>query len=1305
MTIVTIILGVQLVAAVAWTADTAHSGPGVTIIQLSQDADTNWAVMDLKDRLSKFITDDPFFPDRVMVEKTSDPHVAETINDKIIIYVSHGGPLGIVTGRRLTSWSRMARIVEDSHAALHLFAACSSKNIIRHGADDSEKRLYTVPGARPAEVTNVEIASTVMLAFGLDPDYVSEYRTAELTHAKELIQSGQSVHIMDFEQIILNEIENIDGNYSDTYTSDFKVYREAVELTYTSTGDLSKLPADLKDEILYYYRSFFGSDGVDSVRTLIELEIVYVKNYYINSTYFTEEGGESQSMYLDDAQTYQDSMYSEVYSSALLLSGGYWVNSTSVFTGGTYSGWVVYSSESHWMGQVLVNVTASGPSLDANNKTVVDSISLNQNCAGGTYVQLQKIDGEWQEPVVGRNPGRTGGSWTDAATKADYEYEEDWPPVSDYTESAGALNATDGYLFVNSVSTGTCWHGPSFARTLPSYFRTSDLGAFSANLTLLHGNDGYRMVTSCVGLYDVNNKPVAILKLADEWGATAGSADQKARFSATYYLANGTGVGLTSSVISGDTSGIVQVRFDPHKGVFGDVPGKNETMLFKWTDIDSERIIKYVTVQGYRYGSNQMHNTRIYSIHVNYAASEYTVFHDSCNDMDEFHKDLDFGYGLVADGNFTVPAGESYMTPTDIANTPTGWHGPCYVHVLDRPFRLSQLSEFSVNGELVQSANNQMGQIRAALFDEDKNIVMLILWKDSWAGTMKAKFTVYYYLQNGSLSAQGTDYIYSSFRKTGKLWWSSYPGEEGSIYSSIEGEDGVTLLGQCDNASRVIKYVVLLGYRSGGYPLGDVRVHDIYVEADMKWNQRAVVLNDDCSDVDNFESDPDFGWGEITAGNLTVPSGESYITPSDIPDSPTGWHGPNFVHEFETTFILNNLWNFYVQAELVQQSFRSGMMEVALFDVDKKLVMKVMWGDSWASYNKGYFHTVYYPEGGSSSGDGMDYVYTSFFRIGSMKVEDGHVKYEIKEGGDTLASGDLGEVANPARKIKYLVIRPSRASGYDLIDLRLHGISVFAGQDTSLEEPEKKDGTHYSNINSISESHQQDTDEMMYEASESVNTYWSGPWPVLHISVDKVLSSNITIMVIVGVDLLGSADIEDVSFEMDGFEDLSETETNEFIALAGEEISTNTFWNDAVQYQLVALWGALFILELLAAMPVVLSTMIVTTACLITMLLFVILMWSIVFAVRQMQMSNREAGWTFLFAALSVLGFGAVSAFFLHISDLGFRKALGYFSGGWTRSNSLKGYQGRANVIIFVTMMILLFICFLTFYGMTQQWW
>ncbi|MDF1539460.1 MAG: hypothetical protein P1Q69_11220, partial [Candidatus Thorarchaeota archaeon] len=101
-TVVAILLGIQLVAATAWTADTANEGPGIVILQMSDDPDTIWAVKDLQQRLAEFIVDDPFFPDRVRLVKTNDPYMAMELEGKIIIYVSHGGALGIVTGNRLT---------------------------------------------------------------------------------------------------------------------------------------------------------------------------------------------------------------------------------------------------------------------------------------------------------------------------------------------------------------------------------------------------------------------------------------------------------------------------------------------------------------------------------------------------------------------------------------------------------------------------------------------------------------------------------------------------------------------------------------------------------------------------------------------------------------------------------------------------------------------------------------------------------------------------------------------------------------------------------------------------------------------------------------------------------------------------------------------------------------------------------------------------------------------------------------------------------------------------------------------------
>jgi hypothetical protein len=51
-----------------------------------------------------------------------------------------------------------------------------------------------------------------------------------------------------------------------------------------------------------------------------------------------------------------------------------------------------------------------------------------------------------------------------------------------------------------------------------------------------------------------------------------------------------------------------------------------------------------------------------------------------------------------------------------------------------------------------------------------------------------------------------------------------------------------------------------------------------------------------------------------------------------------------------------------------------------------------------------------------------------------------------------------------SRIIKYLVIRTRRYSAYDLNDMRLHAIGLYAGQDTSVEEPEEADGSSEGSI-------------------------------------------------------------------------------------------------------------------------------------------------------------------------------------------------------------------------------------------------
>ncbi len=851
---VTCVLGMQLVAATAWTADVANAGPSVVVLQLSGDPDTQWATDDLLTRLRMFISDDPFFANRLNLIRTSDPRAAMSLDADIVIYVSHGGPLGIVTGKHLTFWEDMAEIVTESRAKMHLFAACASRNLVQYGNDDSGRYVYTVPGVRPAEVTNVEITSSVMLAVGLKPEMVEQYRTEQLTLAKELVQSATSVHLMDFEEIIIDQIEYIDDTYTDTYTSTHMVERSSDwVLLYGPTG-FNALPAELKAVIAQYYRTYwysYGGNLVPELRQLLGLSVNYTRNYYQEAWWVPEEPPLGEPL--------GEGEYSDVY--IQIAPPGYWEWGPLTFCGGTYSGIVRYSGDGSLYDEVWVNVTASGSVLND-----VDSISLAQVGAGGQYVSKQKVDGVWSDPVVGRNPGRSGGLWTEPAVRNDYEYDSTWPVVPGLTATTGTIGCTGDYLYVSSITSGSGWRGPSFMKTLPSYFSLGDLGAFSANLSLVHGGVAARESKTYVNLYDSNKKLALSLSVED----TASTA-QSVVFRARYYDETGGYKEDYSATLSGDQSGIVTLRYDPVQGLFADVPGKSEKLLYVYSQLNLQRLIKYVVVQSYRGGTYAEHDERVYNVRLSYAYSEYTVFHDQCNDLYELHKDLTFPFGMPAEGVLEVPSGQSYMKWSSIV-TGTGWHGPQNVHVLDRPFRLYQLTEFSVVGELVQSAST-MGKAYVGLFDENRLPVMVMYWGDLYTSSQKGFFYTLSYTQDGSTDYQFSGYITTTFTRTGKMWWDPWQGGDGAIYSTINGVAGDVPLAECDNCSRVIKYVVTYGARLDSNALIQMRVHDISVLTDLD----AVNPLDPEPDAPVEADGTDYGDAEYVQGKLPPPDKEALI--------------------------------------------------------------------------------------------------------------------------------------------------------------------------------------------------------------------------------------------------------------------------------------------------------------------------------------------------------------------------------------------------------------------------------------------
>ncbi|MHA1864481.1 MAG: hypothetical protein ACTSWA_11985, partial [Candidatus Thorarchaeota archaeon] len=876
------------------------------------------------------------------------------------------------------------------------------------------------------------------------------------------------------------------------------------------------------------------------------------------------------------------------YMSAAAATGGHWENGPHLFSGGTYSGMVTFGDYGFINHIVTINITASGPTIDSNGVTEVDSLSLRSIAPMGTYMMNQKVDGVWGEPVVGRDPARTGGLWTDSAVRSDYEYVSNVPSIP-YPSSTGTLSTNGEYYTITSIpGVGSDWHGPSFIQTLPSYFKLRDFGSFSANLSFIHGPNGLRKGQTCVSLYDENMQIALSLMIADDWDIETGG--DKQYFSVIYYNEAGVATTRQSDIFTGDISGIVTVRYDTEIGLHWKAPGESDQIFMTKNNLNVERLIKYVGISSYRYGWRAEHDERIYNIRLSYAASEYTVFHDSCNDMNNFYRNLDFGYGTSANGTFVVPAGESYITLSNV-DSGTSWHGPNYVHVLDRPFRLYQLTDFSVTGGIVQNSNTPLGRMYVALFDENKQITLLAIWGDSWSGDDKSYFYMKYYPQNGGVSYQHIEDIQGSFEKTGKLWWDESSGGQGAIYSTIDGSGSGVPISECYNASRVIKYVVLLGYQYSTLAIADMRIQDINVVADPNKRMAPPPFVDDCSDNDNFPLDNGFPWGTRTYGELAVGSG--YLYPSAIPSSPTGWHGPNFVHVLSNPFELKDLSEFSVELELDQHSSQMGVMYIALFDENMQIVMLVYTGDSWVGSSKGYFHVVYYPEGGGSAADTTGYIYSSIHRTGKLWVNNGDVQYDIAG----IQSGNLGAVANPHRTIKYIVIRAQRSGYYSLSDLRLHNIVVSEGLPT-VSAPMYADGTIVGNNPDKETESSTFVNSLADQTAQGLSVWWTGWWPQLHLRITGGLDSGAYYICEIVTDILGFMTVEDLVLETPEDDHLSESdheamaiESHKKMAVADHE---NILWDVFLNNWAGTLFGiaevSLILIDILTALLVICPT-------------------------------------------------------------------------------------------------------------------
>jgi hypothetical protein len=164
--------------------------------------------------------------------------------------------------------------------------------------------------------------------------------------------------------------------------------------------------------------------------------------------------------------------------------------------------------------------------------------------------------------------------------------------------------------------------------------------------------------------------------------------------------------------------------------------------------------------------------------------------------------------------------------------------------------------------------------------------------------------------------------------------------------------------------------------------------------------------------------------------------------------------------------------------------------------------------------------------------------------IGEPKVEDGMVTYKLKDSESTLVSGSLGEVAGPARQVQYLVLRAQRYSAYDLVDLRLSALNLYAGHETEVESFESGDGTGSGALPSEGDGLDPDVQQ---SARDALTCQWlAWWWPTLQIALNAGYGA-CSVSVLLTVDILGCVSVSDADFSITGI-DFDDEENADHIA-------------------------------------------------------------------------------------------------------------------------------------------------------------
>jgi hypothetical protein len=260
-----------------------------------------------------------------------------------------------------------------------------------------------------------------------------------------------------------------------------------------------------------------------------------------------------------------------------------------------------------------------------------------------------------------------------------------------------------------------------------------------------------------------------------------------------------------------------------------------------------------------------------------------------------------------------------------------------------------------------------------------------------------------------------------------------------------------------------------------------------------------------------------------------------------------------------------------------------------------------------------------------------------------------------------------------SRTIKYLVIQIPKYSAYDLNDQRLHAIGLYAGQDTSVEDPEDADAT-YEGIEPTD-----DTLSWFDDITDIVIAgtiwWWTGWWPLLHLKNNCTLATGESCNHEMTVDLLGMVSIIVLEIYTPAYDYLTETQLESIYAQGWDEFLQDMFPSPHIVYLLIAS-AAFGILQIFLAKMSKLPSLATIVILGILVTIYVIAITQVLLAVRDgvvIGSISPGSAIPILIGILLMCGLGCIANYFK------FAKIMTSY---WTTQNFVYGLRSTVFILV-----------------------